>query len=248
MNIMKGIAGTGCLALPVAVYNVGIIWAILLFVIVSAGYILGSYQLLITNDHLADRKILRERKIHTNNQYAYLCYVTMGLPGFYIFNLSMVITLFGASAGTIIAMTDFMCQLPFQIGSERTNRGILQIILTLIVITLTLLKDPSLLVGVSSMGMISMIASLVILFVYGLCTTSFTFKTSYLYPHSTSGFLSNLGLFVHSLAFILFLLSNTKHLKKQYKKKATQTIGVAVVTMALIYAFMGIVFFAAFHR
>ena len=66
-----------------------------------------------------------------------------------------------------------------------------------------------LLVGVSSMGMISMIASLVILFVYGLCTTSFTFKTSYLYPHSTSGFLSNLGLFVHSLAFILFLLSNT---------------------------------------
>lgn len=68
MNIMKGIAGTGCLALPVAVYNVevflafqyqvGIIWAILLFVIVSAGYILGSYQLLITNDHLADRKIV----------------------------------------------------------------------------------------------------------------------------------------------------------------------------------------------
>ena len=68
MNIMKGIAGTGCLALPVAVYNVevflafqyqvGIIWAILLFVIVSAGYILGSYQLLITNDDLADRKIV----------------------------------------------------------------------------------------------------------------------------------------------------------------------------------------------
>lgn len=66
MNIMKGIAGTGCLALPVAVYNVmscccgkpkvGIIWAVLLFVIVSAGYILGSYQLITTNDHLADRK------------------------------------------------------------------------------------------------------------------------------------------------------------------------------------------------
>lgn len=54
-----------------------------------------------------------------------------------------------------------------------------------------------------------MVASLVILFIFGLCTSQFRWKNEYLFPHSTSGFLSNLGLFVHSLAFILFLLSNT---------------------------------------
>ena len=57
--------------------------------------------------------------------------------------------------------------------------------------------------------MIAMVVSLVILFVYGLSTTSFTFKTEYLYPINLSSFLENLGLFVHSLAFILFLLSQT---------------------------------------
>lgn len=66
-----------------------------------------------------------------------------------------------------------------------------------------------LLVGVSSLGMLAMVASLVILFIFGLCTSQFRWKNEYLFPHSTSGFLSNLGLFVHSLAFILFLLSNT---------------------------------------
>ena len=106
-------------------------------------------------------------------------------------------------------MTDFMCKLPFQIGSERVNRLIMQAFLTIIVLVLTLLKDPSLLVGVSSMGMIAMVLSLVILFIFGLVNTSWNFKTEYVYPSSLSGFLGNLGLFVHSLAFILFLLSNT---------------------------------------
>ena len=40
-------------------------------------------------------------------------------------------------------MTDFMCKLPFQIVNETLNRQILQFILTVIVIILTLLKDPS---------------------------------------------------------------------------------------------------------
>lgn len=67
----------------------------------------------------------------------------------------------------------------------------------------------SLLVGVSSFGMVAMVASLITLFVYGLSTTKFTFKTEFLYPVNLSSFLENLGLFVHSLAFILFLLSQT---------------------------------------
>lgn len=40
-------------------------------------------------------------------------------------------------------MTDFMCKLPFEIVNESVNRQVLQLLLTLIVITLTLLKDPS---------------------------------------------------------------------------------------------------------
>ena len=95
MNIMKGIAGTGCLALPVAVKNVffylfhnkqvGIIWALVLFILVSAGYILASYQLILTNDMLGEKRNVKVSKqihmqmgkgiIHTNNQYAFLCYV-----------------------------------------------------------------------------------------------------------------------------------------------------------------------------
>ena len=115
-------------------------------------------------------------------------------------------------------MTDFLTAIPIQFGSEKIHRFICQFILTVIAVILTLLKDPSycsfvlfisLLVGVSSFGLIALIASLITLFVFGLSTTTFTFKTEFLYPVSLSGFLENLGLFVNSLGFVLFLLSQT---------------------------------------
>lgn len=40
-------------------------------------------------------------------------------------------------------MTDFITAIPFQIGSERVHRFICQFVLTVIVLILTLLKDPS---------------------------------------------------------------------------------------------------------
>ena len=78
----------------------------------------------------------------------------MGLPGYYIFNAAVIITLVGASTGTMvnlvfsclsyqIAMTDFITAIPIQIGSERMHRFLCQLILTIIVLILTLLKDPS---------------------------------------------------------------------------------------------------------
>ena len=40
-------------------------------------------------------------------------------------------------------MTDFITAIPIQIGSERMHRFLCQFILTIIVLILTLLKDPS---------------------------------------------------------------------------------------------------------
>ena len=225
----------------------------LLFIIVSAGYILGSYQLILTNDHLADRKQvpfidsahyfkLKTKTIHTNNQYAYLCYVVRCFISLYNLILDHGITRIlhfqsfhdHYSLRSVRWNHRISSPLPFHRSPWRiscanspfrslTNRSIGKSCsssspssslhsLSWKTLRSTLLSSSlfhRLLVGVSSLGMLAMVASLVILFIFGLYTSQFRWKNEYLFPHSTSGFLSNLGLFVHSLAFILFLLSNT---------------------------------------
>lgn len=106
-----------------------------------------------------------------------------------------------------VVMTDFMQSLPILNDSPFVKKLGSQILLAVVAIILCMLKDPSLLVGISSFGLIALVISYVLLFYYGITNSHFTFKTEYLWPTSAKNFLNNFGIFIYSLGFTLFLLS-----------------------------------------
>ena len=211
---------------------------VILFIVVAILYVISGYHL-VTVYYRSQG--IRTSGIKTNNDYARLCYITMKQPGYWIFNIANVITLFGMAMGTMIVMTDFLDSLPIPSSHPTVKRAILQALITAICLLLCLLKDPSLLVGVSSFGLIALVVSLIILFVYGVVEYGFKFESSFWYPRE-GRILSNLGVFVNSLAFSLMCLSQVKHLKRSYRSTITRTISLSVFTMAVIYLLIGIVF------
>ena len=71
---MKGIAGTGSLAVPCAVKSVdmslladgevGIVWAFVLFIIVSCAYVYSSHPLITMNNSLGAKKNVEPTRCH----------------------------------------------------------------------------------------------------------------------------------------------------------------------------------------
>ena len=116
-------------------------------------------------------------------------------------------TLYGASIGTMVVMTDFLSSLPIMTSHPTEKRYLMQSILTIIAIVLCLLKDPSVLVGISSLGLVALVVSYVLLFIYCFMSSKLSWETSYLYPLSVVDFLNNFGVFVYSLGFTLYLFS-----------------------------------------
>ena len=218
----------------VADAQTGIILGVVLFFIVAILYIISGYHL-VTIYYKSQRVEVvfsfiqvnyAQKGIQTNNDYARLCYIvllflpsdsqTMGNAGYIIFNIATIVTLFGMAMGTMvifdsvyhrqIVMTDFVDGLPISSTHPTLKRAILQGVITIIALVLCLLKDPSLLVGVSSFGLVALVISLIILFIYGLVTYGFKFDHSFWFPRP-NGILSNLGVFINSLAFSLMCLS-----------------------------------------
>lgn len=139
------------------------------------------------------------------------------MPGYYVFNFAVLLTMYGAAIGTMvglfsshhpqIVMTDFLAGLPVMTNNPGLKRLIMQIILTVLAIVLCLLKDPSLLVTISSFGLFALVISFVLLFIYGVSNFSFSFKREYLFPLSASAFFNKIGIYIYALGFTLFLLS-----------------------------------------
>lgn len=103
-------------------------------------------------------------------------------------------------------MSDFIQSLPFLNDHPTTKKIVGQCCLTVISIVLCMLKDPSLLVGISSFGLVALTISFIILGGYGISAGSFSFKEAYLCPTSANDFMNNLGIFVYSLAFTEYIL------------------------------------------
>ena len=114
---------------------------------------------------------------------------------------------YGACVGTMIVMTDFLSSLPIMTSHPTEKRYLMQSILTIIAIVLCLLKDPSLVVSISSLGLVALVVSYVLLFIYCFTSSRLSWETSYLYPLSARDFLNNFGVFAYSLGFTLYLFS-----------------------------------------
>ena len=114
---------------------------------------------------------------------------------------------YGACVGTMIVITDFLSSLPIMTSHPTEKRYLMQSILTIIAIVLCLLKDPSLVVSISSLGLVALVVSYVLLFIYCFTSSRLSWETSCLYPLSARDFLNNFGVFAYSLGFTLSLFS-----------------------------------------
>lgn len=103
-------------------------------------------------------------------------------------------------------MSDFIQSLPFLDDQPTVKKIVGQCVLTLVSIILCMLKDPSLLVGISSFGLIALIISFIVLYWNGITTSQVSIKEEYLWPTSSTDFMNNLGIFVYSLAFTEYIL------------------------------------------
>ena len=135
----------------------------------------------------------------------------LGKPGYYLFNFALLMTLYGACIGTMVVMTDFLSSLPIMTSNPTGKRYLMQVLLTVVAIVLCMLKDPSLLVSISSLGLVALVVSYVLLFIYCFMSSKLSWETSYLYPLSLKDFLNNFGVFAYSLGFTLYLFSQLVH-------------------------------------
>lgn len=131
----------------------------------------------------------------------------LGKPGFYLFNFALLMIFYGACIGTMIVMTDFMASLPIMTSSPTAKRYLMQILLTVIAILLCLLKDPGVLVRISSFGLLALIVSFVLLFAYCFAYGALRWQSAYLFPLSLKAFLNNFGVFVFSLGITPLLFT-----------------------------------------
>ena len=114
---------------------------------------------------------------------------------------------YGACVGTMIVMTDFLSSLPIMTSHPTEKRYLMQSILTIIAIILCLLKDPSVLVRISSFGLMALTISFVLLFIYCFGYGKLEWESSYLSPLSLKDFLNNFGVFVFSLGITPLLFT-----------------------------------------
>ncbi|CBK21714.2 uncharacterized protein [Blastocystis hominis] len=239
INLMKGIAGTGSLALPFAFSQVGIICGIILFVVVCGMMILATWQLVQLNKEIIEDHPNDYKEIMTNNTYAELVYKALGSVGYWIYYVCSLITLYGSNIGSMVVMTDFLEAIP--IGSNRKLRRVIsQVILTLLCILLCLLKDPKMLVAVSSLGLYAIAAGFLAMIIFGFIEYPFKFEVSDLWPRSISAFLQNFGIIVYCMGFILFLLTQYKYLRRDCKKTVVRSTGISISLMAVLYSVVGI--------
>ena len=131
----------------------------------------------------------------------------LGKPGYYLFNFALLMIFYGACIGTMIVMTDFMASLPIMTSHPTGKRYLMQVLLTVAAILLCLLKDPGVLVRISSLGLVALVVSFALLFVYCFAYGSFRWDPRCLLPLSLRDFLNNFGVFVYSLGITPLLFT-----------------------------------------
>ena len=240
INLMKGIAGTGSLSIPYAFKMVGIIPGLFLFFLVCCMMILATYQLLEINNNMGNRRILGLKSIKTNNVYAEMVYNVLGTSGYRAYVVFSLITLYGSNIGSLIAASKSLSQVPFTSGSSDSRYTISLIISTVICLILSILKDPTMLVPISTFGLVAIIVSYAVLVIFGWSKYKPSFVGSDLWPVSFADLLQNIGLFVYCMGFILFLLTQYKYIRRDCRKNVVRSTGVSITIMAIIYSFLGI--------
>ncbi|KAK8799537.1 hypothetical protein WA158_006086 [Blastocystis sp. Blastoise] len=222
---MKGIAGTGALAVPYAVSQTGIILAIFFYIFFSFGCYYCAYSMIRYHEYLQSPKHF------------------LGLPGYYIVIFAILVTLWGASIGITVVSTDFA----FPDVSSSTIRIYCCLIITIIEIILVLFKNTKPLVYISSFGLVALIVSFVILFIRGGIDYGISITAINLFPADFYSLLRGIGVFIYTLGYILFMFPLYKALDTQYRPRASSAVLAALILMTCLYLFIGIILFCIFQ-
>ncbi|KAK8803362.1 hypothetical protein WA158_001056 [Blastocystis sp. Blastoise] len=253
INLMKGIAGTGSLAVPYACSQMGIILSVVLYVVIALSYLYGGNTLLkfkkVLNSQLDNKE---NSKLKVDSDFVKIVTVLMGNFGYYLILFTILVTLWGSSIGTMVVSTDFAANLPYdRIGitaDPLVIRIVCCVVITIIAGILVTFKNTDPLVYVSSFGLFALIASFIILFIRGGIDYGLTFTQQNLYPQSATALLSQLGVFVYSLGYVFFLFPLYKSMRPSHQKKSSRNILITLLLMTIIYLGTGLPLFLMFQN
>ncbi|KNB45561.1 hypothetical protein JH06_5485 [Blastocystis sp. subtype 4] len=249
---MKSITGSTSLIFPFALWQMGLITGTLLNMFIVYVYCSCAYRLLqVRKVFETEEKDESDPLYHLDNDYTIMCYHYFGKFGYWLILLSTLITLWGSDMGTMILMTDFLTALPFfkNMSSSKYLQRLLPTIILFVCSWLTcILKNPSLLAGVSSLGLFALIAAFVVLLVYGGTHWGISWDTEVLYPQSLMGILSNIGIIINAYGFLLVLFPLYNNLKTKEKPRAGHSITFSVVSLSAVYLITGAILFLMFRQ
>ncbi|KAK8810760.1 hypothetical protein WA158_007335 [Blastocystis sp. Blastoise] len=239
INLMKGIAGTGALAIPYAFSQMGLLIGVIGYFFLAYANFYGADSVLKLKNMLVKTKKYEESILFTSSEYSRVVYTVLGKTGYEIIKWDIVISLWGGAIGTMVVLTDFASQLPYaQMGVTADNSTIRLcccIILTIIGAILVLFKNTQPLVYISSFGLFAMIISFIILFIKGGMSYGLQFSMADLFPTNFEGTLTYIGVLEYSLEFIFFVFPLYSDIRPSQKSKASKSIFISVILIVLIY-------------
>ncbi|OAO12029.1 Transmembrane amino acid transporter protein [Blastocystis sp. ATCC 50177/Nand II] len=243
-NLMKSITGSTSLIFPYTMWQMGLITGTTLTVFVVYVYISFACRMLdVRKAFEKEEKDENDPLYHLDNDYTILCYHYFGKAGYWLVLICTLITLWGSDMGTMILMTDFLSDLPpfNRIGSASTRRILPTIILLFFCWITSILKNPTLLVSVSSLGLFALVIAFIVCLIDGGVRFGISWDKSVLFPQSLMGILSTLGIIINAFGFML------NNMKSQAKPKVKKNITGSLSLLGLIYLVTGIVLFLMYR-
>ncbi|CBK21918.2 uncharacterized protein [Blastocystis hominis] len=250
-NLMKSITGSTSLIFPFTIWKMGLVTGTLFTLYTVYIYATTTWRLLqVYNHYKGEQKIEKDPRYNLDNDYTVLCYKCFGTFGYWLMLLSTLITLWGSDMGTMVLMTDLLVSLPWfnSFSENETTRRLVATIILFILCWLTcIFKNPTLLAGISSLGLIALIVAFVAALIYGGITFGLSWDSSVLWPLSFKDVLSTLGIVINAFGFMLLLFPLYNEMKEAYKPKVGRYVNFGVITIGLLYLIPGIILFLMYR-
>ncbi|KAK8819844.1 hypothetical protein WA538_001949 [Blastocystis sp. DL] len=238
ITIVKSVTGMGCLGIPCAMAQMGIIPMTIMYLLVTAANIINTYYLVDANDGIKRSKLPLKSDMKIENDYANLMYQLFGMWGYYIFLVFLFLTVYGVMLGSMISMFEFIANLPYPenfLGGFKTRSIIMYLFTTVVTYVLCLIRDTKKLYFVSWFGIFTLVLSYLVVIIYGLCTINIKFDASLLFSRSTMGFLSNLGTAPYTLGYNFCFLTYYKQVERAQQPRTLATTKKSIFAVCLVY-------------
>lgn len=208
-------------------------------IIIIAIWVGGCLMILVNiqKNYLVERNT----SFKTRSMLGEMCYQAFGKWGVYILETCTTITMLGVGIVFIAAAAELLCELPWDLAKASflyENKVIFVIIISVVLISLVLLRDSASLSCSSMFGNIAILISLILVISYGLSSNDLHVH-DIPYVRTSTASLSNLfGSLIFSYGVVFNILPILEDMKE--KKKFPISMNAALGSACILYILVSV--------